>query len=380
MKLLIIITILALVFSLFFLGNTNYRQEHSTEQITIEATVADIEVAVLARGKVNPKQVVRLGAQVSGQIQAMHVSLGDSVKKGQLIAEIDAKPQLNAITNAELAIKNLSALKKERIASQKQARLSFERHKQLADIGISPLDTYGQAEAALAKANAEIDVIDVQIKQAIINLDSAKLNLSYTKISSPIDGVVTNVGIKLGQTVNTNQLVPTVAVVAQLNVMTVTAQVSEVDVTKIRPGQKVYFSTLGDSNQRYFSTIEKIAPAPESFISDSVSNSAIYYRVFFDAANTNRKLFSSMTANVHIVVAEAKNVVVIPSLALVDVNEDGTNSVNIINEEGVTITRNVSIGVQNDTMAEVVSGLSAGDKVIILEHNDTHINEGQMSW
>lgn len=342
---------------------------------TATVAIADIEDTVLATGKLEPKELVSVGAQVSGQLKSLNVKLGQTVKAGQLIAEIDAQPQQNAVQNAELAIANVRAQRAARVATQRQAQLLFDRQsKMLESGGVSRAD-YDAAQAALDSANADIAAYDAQIKQATTQLDAARVNLGYTKIVAPMDGVVVAIVTKQGQTLNANQSAPTIIMLAKLDVMTVKAQVSEADVVKVKPGQPVYFTTLGTPDRRYYATIRQIEPAPESIANSTqtatsgstTSASAIYYNALFDVPNTDNSLYTSMTTQVYVVISSVKNALTIPLSALGDRESDGRYTVQVLGADNKTTSRKVRIGINTKAMVQILEGLRASEKVVVGE-------------
>ncbi|MEY3461479.1 MAG: hypothetical protein RLZZ03_1132, partial [Pseudomonadota bacterium] len=213
--------------------------------VTATATLGDLEQSVLATGTLQAFKQVSVGAQASGQIKTLAVALGDTVKKGQLIAEIDALKQKNDLRNTQAALQSAEALLGSRRALLRQAELNFERQKELLAADAISRQAFEQAEATLSTSRADIKTSEAQIAQARIAADTAQLNLAYTRIVAPMDGVVVAIVTQQGQTVNANQSAPTIIKLALLDTITVKAQISEADVVRVKPGQKVYFTILG---------------------------------------------------------------------------------------------------------------------------------------
>jgi macrolide-specific efflux system membrane fusion protein len=158
--------------------------------VTATAALGDLEQSVLATGTLQAFKQVSVGAQASGQIKSLNVALGDSIKKGQLIAEIDAMKQENDLRNTQAALLSAEALLGSRQALLKQAELNFQRQKELLSADAIARQTYEQAEATLGTSRADIKTSEAQIAQARIAADTAQVNLSYTRILAPMDGVV----------------------------------------------------------------------------------------------------------------------------------------------------------------------------------------------
>lgn len=344
--------------------------------VTSPATLGDIEYTVVATGSLEASKLISVGAQASGQIKSLKVQLGEQVKAGDLIAEIDPTTQLNNVRSAAAALNNTRAQRAVQAANLRQSELAFDRQKMMiADEATSKAD-YESAEAALATARAQIEALDAQIEQGQTQLDTAKANLGYTKILAPIDGTVVAVVVKEGQTVNAVQSAPTIVKLAKLDTITVKAEISEADVIKVQPGQKVYFTILGNPDKRYYGTLRTIEPAPESIQSESSSTSstssssttqAIYYNGQFEVPNPTGELRISMTAQVYLVLAEAKDVLTVPSSALGAKAPDGSYTVMVVGADGNPAPRQVTIGINNNATAEVLSGLKPGEKVVVGE-------------
>ena len=210
---LLVIALLALV--LYF----SLKSEDKIYYLTAPVERGDLEVNILAYGKMEASQQVDVGAQVSGQIQKMYVGLGDKVKKGELLVEIDDLPQQNALKDSEARLKNMIASKVAKEAQLINARINLERQQNLIKNGATTRSELDLAEANLKVFEAEVEALVAQIAQAQIALDTAEINLDYTKITSPIDGIVVATVVKEGQTVNSTQTAPTIVKVADLSVI-----------------------------------------------------------------------------------------------------------------------------------------------------------------
>ncbi|MCW8113484.1 efflux RND transporter periplasmic adaptor subunit [Yersinia intermedia] len=351
--------------------------------IAAAAETRTLEQTVLADGTIKAQKQVTVGAQVSGQIKALHVTLGQQVEKGQLVAEIDDLTQQNALKDAEEALKNVLAQRAAKVATQKNNQLTYQRQQQILAKGLGVRADFDSAKATLESTQAEITALDAQIAQAEIAVNTAKLNLGYTKISSPITGTVVAIPVEEGQTVNAVQSAPTIIKVAQLDTMTIEAQISEADVVKVKAGMPVYFTILGEPEQRFSATLRAIEPAPDSIndetttttsssSSSSTSSTAIYYNGLFDVANPNGALRISMTAQVYIVLNKAENAVVIPATALENVK--GKYQVQVVSDNGSIRWREVAVGLNNNVDAQILSGLQAGEQVIVSQGSTTTTN------
>ncbi|RYG01430.1 MAG: efflux RND transporter periplasmic adaptor subunit, partial [Caulobacteraceae bacterium] len=325
----------------------------------------------LATGVLEPAKLINVGAQASGQVKKLYVQLGDTVKAGDPIAEIDSRTQINTVSNAEAGLSNVRAQRSAAAADLTQAQLNFERQKRLYEQGASAKSDFEAAESSLANARANLTASDAQIKQASLSLNTAETNLGYTKIVAPMDGTIVAIVTEEGQTVNANQSAPTIVMLAQLETMTVSAEISEADVEKVEAGQEVYFTTLGDATKRHYAKLRTVAPAPESIESTSSSTSsstasAVYYNGLFDVDNADGKLKTGMTAQVYIVQASAKDAITVPSGALERRGREGY-FVKVVDADDKVEQRAVKVGINTNVTAQVTEGLREGEKVVVAE-------------
>jgi macrolide-specific efflux system membrane fusion protein len=347
--------------------------------ITTKALRGDIEVAVLATGTVRPAQLVAVGAQASGRITDLHVKLGQKVAEGDLIAEIDSLTQQNALKTAEAALANVRAQRDEKQATLTYSLSALERLRQGLASRATSQDAYESAETTVATTRAQIAALDAQIAEAEVAVANAKVDLGYTRITAPMAGTVLLVVAQQGQTVNAAQTAPTIVVLGQIDKMTIQAEISEADVVNVKPGQNVYFTVLGDGARRWDAKLDSIDPAPDSLRSDSeissssssssVSSSstseAIYYYGRFTVPNEDGVLKTYMTAQVHIVLGSAKNVVLLPASAIRPPAQPGGKSrVEVVGPNRTTTFREVETGLSDKLKTEIKSGLEEGDVVV----------------
>ena len=293
------------------------------------------------------------------------------MKAGDPIADIDSRNQINSVSNAQAGLSNVVAQRSAAQASLTEAQLNFDRQKRLFAEGASAKADLDSAESQLANARANLTASNAQIKQANLTLNTAETNLGYTRIVAPMDGTIVAVVTEEGQTVNANQSAPTIVMLAQLDKMTVSAEISEADVEKVEAGQDVYFTTLGDANKRHYAKLRTVAPAPESIESTSSSSSsstasAVYYNGLFDIDNEDGKLKTGMTAQVYIVQASAKDALTVPSSALERRGRQGYFA-KVLKENGEVEQRAVKIGINTNVTAQVTEGLNEGEKIVVAE-------------
>jgi macrolide-specific efflux system membrane fusion protein len=336
---------------------------------TVKVERGDVAETVLATGSLQANSVTSVGAEVSGTIQSVAVSLGDTVKTGDLIAQIDSTNQQNAVKSAEAALANLRAQLQAKQADLTSAQAGLDRANKLAPQKLISDADLMAAEATLAAAKAAIASLDAQISQAMLAVDDANLALSRTRIVAPVDGTIVAVLVTTGQTVNANQTTPTIVKIADLDTMIIKAQISEADVTKVRPGQNATFTILGDPTSEIPAKLLSIEPAPDAIATAdtglSDSDNAVYYNGLFSVANPDHRLRIAMTAQVSITIEQQKNVLTLPASVLGSAGRNGEYRVLVYDEaSGKTHPAEVEIGLNNNITAEIVSGLDAGDLVV----------------
>lgn len=342
---------------------------------TVEAVMGNVEEAVLASGALEPVRQVSVGAQVSGRVVSLKVKLGDNVKAGDLIAEIDGITQQNALRSAEADLAALKAQRTERAASLAYAEAVLARQKQMVGQNAVSRDAYENAQMTVSTTQAQIEALDAQIISGQVKVETARANLGYTRITAPSAGTVLALVAQEGQTVNAVQSAPTIVVLGDVSTMTVKAKISEADVLRVKTGQEVYFSVLGAPEQRFPGRISFVEPAPDtlktqnttssattSSSSSSSSSSAVYYNALFEVPNPEGRLLTSMTAQVTVIVGRAQNVVTVPSTAVRRRGEN--NFVEVLGASGQAERRKVTVGLDNKIVAEITSGLKAGERVV----------------
>jgi len=346
------------------------------DYITTKVSKENIEKTVLSTGTISALKQVQVGAQASGQIKVLNVKLGDVVKKGDMIAEIDSLTQENKLKESEASLENYKAQLKAKELAAKRSKLYYDRQLNMFKNDATSKENVENAQVDLAIAEADVFQIETQIKQALLAVDTAKLDLGYTKIEAPIDGVIVSIPVEAGQTVNSNQTTPTIVEIAQLDKMSIKAEISEGDVIKVKPGMPVYFTILGDTSKKYKSTLKSIDPGPKSLSdsksttssSSSTTDTAIYYYGVFEVENPDNELRINMTAQITIVLDKADDVVSLPSSAIRK-DKNGTYVV-VIDKKGEPVNKSVKVGVDNNIYAEIKEGVTADDNVVTTESRE----------
>ncbi len=351
-----LIAVLAAALGWHFLGRDNDAAASYRTQAVIKG---NLEKTVTALAQIRPKTFVDVGTQVSGQLRKVEVEIGDTVKKGQLIAQIDPTVYQTRVLAGRAKIENLKAQLSQARAQLVLDQAREERARTLYSTNATSKDSFELATANLKINEGKIGAFEAQIKEMEATLAGDEANLSYTKIHAPQDGVIVDQIAFEGQTLNANQTAPIIARIADLDVMTVWAQVAEADVPRVAPGMPVYFTTLGMPEKRYTATVRQVLPTPQTV------NDVILYNVLIDIPNKERELMTNMTAQVFFVLGSVKDVLLAPTAALRPHPREKDVYFARVIENGQVKNKRISVGLQDRNLTEVKSGLKEGEQVVI---------------
>jgi len=325
---------------------------------TVAVVRGDVESTVVAAGIVQPVKYVDVGAQTSGMLKTLKVIRGDQVTEGQLLAEIDPILADTALTSANAALRNMTSQR-----AVKQAQLVLTRAEQTRSDTLYADQLISTNDRDIARANysaalADTASLSAQMKQASAAVDTAKANVGYTKIMAPMAGEVVSISLLEGQTLNANQSAPNILRIGDISTVTIWSQVSEADIVRVKAGQDVYFTILGDS-KRWNGKVRQVLPTPE------LINNVVFYDVLFDIPNPERELKIQMTAQVFIVLAQAKGVLMIPASAIGNAGEGSEVEVKVLKSDGSVEERTVQVGIKSELMAEVKFGLKENERIVL---------------
>lgn len=268
--------------------------------ITANVTRMDIENNVMASGKIEAKHTVDIGSQVSGEVTNLYVDIGDVVKKGEIIAQIDPLTQKNHLTNQqanlEQSLANLEsskanlATRQASLESSKADLASREASLAQAQSDYARIQSLATSNAVsiqeIEKALTSVKTAQASIKKSQTEVSTAQKNLNNTRITAPMSGTVISISTKQGQTVNANQSAPTIVTLADLSTVRVKAKISEADVIDLKAGMPVYFNVIGNADKKINATLQAIEPAPENTTANTNnSDSTVYYMGYFDVPN-----------------------------------------------------------------------------------------------
>jgi membrane fusion protein, macrolide-specific efflux system len=282
------------------------------------------------------------------------------VEENQLLAEIDPVLADTALTSANATLENMTSQRSVKQAQLALAKAQLARNEKLFEEGIISASDRDITRANYDVAFAEVASLSAQMKEATAAVDTAKANRGYTKITAPMAGEVVSISLLEGQTLNANQQAPNILRIADMSTVTVWAQVSEADIVRVKLGQDVYFTVLGQS-QRWNGKVRQILPTPE------LINNVVFYDVLFDIPNPARELNIQMTAQVFIVLAQVKGALLIPTAAIGNASEGAEIMVQVLKANGSVEPRAIKIGIKSEISAEVTDGLKEKEQVVIRE-------------
>lgn len=331
----------------------------------VAAKRGDIEEVVTAQGKLEPKEYVDVGAQVSGQLKKLHVEIGDDVKKGQLLAEIDPKIFQTKVDASRAELKTLEAQLLQQQAQVILAKQVNQRNERLIKSKAISTEALEDSQTNLKVAIAGEASLKAQVEAARSTLEGNETSLSYAQIYAPMDGTITTQPAREGQTLNANQTAPLIMQVANLDVMTVRAQVAEADVMRLNPDMPIYFTTLGSTERRWQGKVRQILPSPE------IINDVVLYNALVDVENKDRQLMNGMSTQMFFVLGNSENVLLVPVTALGKRLSDKDNDqgqaykIRVRGNSGGITEKTVYVGRMTRTNAEIRSGLSENEQIAV---------------
>ncbi len=330
---------------------------------------------VNAAGELGAVELVTVGAQVGGQITRLHVAVGQKVKKGDPIAEIDSVPQLNQLETDKARLESYEAQLAAKKVNLRIAQTQYDRENRLSKRDAASKESLEDARNALALAKAEVAELESLIRQTRISVNTDEVNLGYTRITSPLDGTVMSVPVDEGQTVNANQTTPTIAQIADLTRLENNIEISEGDVTSVRPGMAFTYTILSEPDREFRAELTSIDPGLTTLTdgsyksstggassSSATSGTAVYYYAKALIANPDGLFRIGMTTQNSITVAEARDVLTAPAVSVF--SRRGRYFARILEADGTVTEKEVTVGLSDGVRTEIRSGLSGGEAAI----------------
>ena len=362
---------LVILAGLGWYGYQKMQPKNEATFITEEVKRGKIAQTVSATGEIAATNLVDVGAQVSGQIKKMHVKIGDVVKEGDLIAEIDNVTQVNEVNTRKAQLQTYQAQLESAQVALKIAQRKYSRYKSLASADAVSKEEFEATEDSLATNRAKIKELQSSIRQTQIAINTAEKDLGYTRITAPSAGTVVSLVVEQGQTINASQTSPTVVQIADLTSMTNKMQIAEGDATKVKAGQTVNFTILSEPDTPISAKLDSIDPGLTTMSQGSYSRStdttsnAIYYYARATVPNPEGKLAIGMTTQNTVEIASADNVLMLPTVAIK--TKDGKKFVRVLGANNQASDREIQTGLKDSMNTEVKSGLNEGEKVVMSE-------------
>jgi len=342
------------------------------QYITVPATMGTITRSITATGSVNPVITVQVGTYVSGRIQSLSCDYNTQVKAGQLCAKIDPRPYQVVVDQANANLASAKAQLTKDQAGLQYARITYARDAGLLKRGIVSQDSVDSDQSNFGQLVAQVELDKTAIAQRAAALEAAQINLDYTDIVSPVDGVVVSRAVNVGQTVAASFQTPTLFLIAQdLTKMQVDTNVAEADIGGVRVGKKASFTVDAYPHLTFHGVVFQLRQAPIT-----VQN-VVTYDVVISVDNSNMLLLPGMTADARIVTEERAGALRAPVAALrfEPSGIAGTENQPAAGQppdhvwalrDGVPVRLSVTTGIDDGSLAEIVSGdLRPGDAVIV---------------
>jgi len=346
---------------------------------TARAERSDLRSVIQATGTLDAVETVDVGTQISGTVKEIYIDYNSVVKKGQLIAEIDSATQQADVAQAEA---NLMAARADLMNSEAvlaNAEKSLARTRKLAEKDLIAKADVDTEEKTYLTSKAQVAASRARIAQYQATLDKTRINLGYTRIYSPVDGVVVAKNVEKGQTVAASYQTPSIAEIAKdLSQMQVEVNVDEADIGGVREGQKATFTVDAHPNDPFDGLVTQVRLSPKT------TDNVVTYVVIVKVSNNKGLLMPGMTANVSLIVEERKDVVVVPNSAFrFKPSDPSANSgqPGVPRMGGQTIAEvkapavymldkktpvrvEVKRGITDGQNTEIISGIREGDEVI----------------
>lgn len=361
--LLVVVVLAAIVWSLFF------KPKNQMNFVTDDVRRSDIMQTVNATGEIAAAQLVDVGAQASGQIKKLYVKLGQQVKKGDLIADIDSTTQLNTLNTNKAKLDTYRAQLVSAQIALKMKQRAFDRERALMGQDATSKADFDNAQDNLAAARANVAELKSQIRQTQIAINTSEADLGYTRITAPMDGTVVSIPVEEGQTVNSSQNTPTIVQLADLSKMLNKMQIAEGDMSKVKAGMHLTFTTLADNNKVRKATLEAVDPGLTKMsqgsydTSTDTTDTAIYYYARALVPNDDGTLHIGMTTQNNIFVKSVKNVLTVSNQAIR--HNRGKKVVKVLGDNQQVQEKQIETGITDGMRTEVKSGLKEGDRVVL---------------
>ncbi|MBR5305142.1 MAG: efflux RND transporter periplasmic adaptor subunit [Candidatus Gastranaerophilales bacterium] len=339
-------------------------KQGSIKYVTKPITKATITQYVEASGSIKPINTVAVGTQVSGTVQKIYVDYNSTVKKGDLLAELDPSLFQANVDQSKAKLNNAKATLARTQAMLNYKKNNYQRYKHLYEKHYVSRDDVELAQANYLQAKAELESANADVKASTAALENNLTNLRYSKISSPVDGTVISRAVDEGQTVAASFNTPTLFEIAKdLTKMQIETSVSEADIGKIKVGQQATYTLDGYQDKKFYGEVTQVR------LASTTTNNVVTYTVIVSVDNTEGFIIPGMTANVSIKVGEARDVLVVENRAFKFTMDENKK----YEKQGIWVLTptgakrfDVEIGLSDDNKSQIISNeIKVGDKVIV---------------
>ncbi len=351
MKKIIIPIIILLLLAIPFIMHKNVNKVQYISEPAQKRTITQI---VEATGTIEPVNTVDIGSQVSGMIEDIYVDYNSEVTKGQLLAQIDTSLFEAQLQQSIANINNAKATLAKNKAVLDYDTKTYKRYKNLYARNLVSKNDLDSAESAYRSDLAQVQAAQASIMQAQANYNTASANMRYTKIISPVDGIVISKEVEVGQTVAASFQTPTLFTVAEdLTNMRIETSVSEADIGKVKEGQEVEYTLDGYPDSVFKGIVSQVRLSPKT------ESNVVTYTVIISVENEDGKLMPGMTANVSIITSRAEDVLTVPNTALKFTLKDNTQKYEQkgvwINKNGKPERVNIQTGLSDDMYTQIIT-------------------------
>lgn len=349
-KIIIALLVIAALVTPFVLKKQNGKVQYATEPVQ-KRTITQI---VEATGTIEPINTVSIGSQVSGRIDEIFVDYNSFVEKGQQLAQIDTSLFEAQLQQSEANINSARATLDKNQALLDYDTKTYHRYKNLYDRNLVSKNDLDSAESAYKSDLAQVAAAKASIMQAQANYATAAANMGYTKIVSPVKGIVISKEVEVGQTVAASFQTPTLFTVAEdLTKMRIETSVSEADIGKVKEGQEVEYTLDGYPDSTFKGKVTQVRLSP------TTESNVVTYTVIIEVENDEGKLMPGMTANVSIITGKKEDILTVPNVALKFTPADNTKRYDKkgiwIEKKGKPVRVNIETGVSDDSYTEIIS-------------------------
>jgi macrolide-specific efflux system membrane fusion protein len=330
---------------------------------TVTVRRGDIQQTVDAAGKLQLYKWADTYAQLGGQVKEVLVAIGDTVKADQVLLEIAPTQQATKVESNRAQMARLQADLADQRGQLDFAQLQFKRQTQLKAQNATREEAFESARMNASSASARVDAITAQIRELEATMKIDEEARKQTHVRAPMSGTVVSMAARTGQMVAAAQPAVPLVRIADLSEMTVAARVAEDDVTRLRPGMTASFATPGYPGKHWSGKLRQVIPVPADGTGEQGKQA--FYIVLFEVKNADHELMSGMSAQVQFSVAQARDALLLPASGLGAQDDDGLYNVNVLDAGQRVSARKVKVGLRNAQQAQILSGLAAGDKVLV---------------